>query len=330
MTLERIFKATPLLIAFCLGSYSNAYSSIIDDDNDCRTNGCAIISYGAGNFIIYDNVNADGSEVNAGEPMVPRMTSPGIVNVTGTLNAATVPDLNEGVLLGFTEDGTSISQAVADVDMDGFLDAGDTMIGPYSVSATTDIILDPRSQRYSHSFFITSRNTRMSLRARVTEIEFTDDFAQTIAPSDILLTSSVTPQGSDGGFNFGTRANSGNVQINAAVNDLGDLSTLPTTMIEFDRQNGIGKPNGDLAEQSIRLDFEYTMPDYDFSLGKGSMMVKLEFDLYNEGSNNGNNGNGNNTDCSDTGNNGNSGNTCNNGNTGDNGNGGNNGNNGNR
>jgi len=103
MRLKRIFKVTPLCLAFFVGAAPYAYSSIIDDDNLCRTNGCAIISYGTGNFIIYDNVNTDGSDVNPGEPMVPRMTSPGIVNVTGTLNAATEPGLDEGVLLGFTE-----------------------------------------------------------------------------------------------------------------------------------------------------------------------------------------------------------------------------------
>jgi hypothetical protein len=299
----------------------SAFSSIIDTDPDCRTNGCAVISYGANNYIIYDNVNNDGSAVAVGDRMVPRLTSPGIVNVTGTLSSAMAPNLDEGLLLGITEDGTSISQAINDVDLDGYLDAGDSFIGPFSINATTDIILDPRSQSYSHSFFITSRNTRMSLRARITEIEFTDDLGQTVAPVDILITPSITTQGNDNGFNFGRRANGGGIQINTAVSDLGDLSGVSVPIIDFTRRQGIRKRNADLDEQSIRLDFLYTMPEYDFSMGVGSMTVKLEFELFNEGQNNGNNGNNGNGDASncdpdDTGNNGNNGNTCNNGNTG--------------
>jgi hypothetical protein len=304
-----------------------AYSSILDNDPDCNSNGCAVISYGTNNFIIYDNVNTDGSAVTRGQPMVPRMSSPGIVNVTGTLSAAVQPNLDEGVLLGFSEDGTTLNQSVTDVDLDGFLDAGDNFIGPVSLSATTDIILDPRARTYSHSFFITSMNTRMSLRARIHPTQYSGDLGQTISPADILLTPSVTTQGNDNGFNFGQLANVGGIEINTTVTDLDDLSGLSTTVINFNRRRGIRKRNGDLDEQSIRLDFLYTMPDYDLSMGVGSMTVRLEFELFNEdrgnNGNNGNNGNGNGANnCDDpnstgnNGNSGNSGNTCNNGNTG--------------
>ena len=83
-------------LSLLFGGQMSAFSSIIDNDPDCRTSGCAVISYGANNYIVYDNVNNDGSAVAVGDRMVPRLTSPGIVNVTGTLSSAMAPNLDEG------------------------------------------------------------------------------------------------------------------------------------------------------------------------------------------------------------------------------------------
>ena len=123
----------------------------------------------------------------------------------------------------------------------------------------------------------------MSLRARITDIVFTDDLGQTLSSGDILITPSITPRGNDNGFNFGRRANARGIQINTAVSDLGALSGIASTVIDFTRSKGIRKRQADLDEQSIRLDFLYTMPEYDFSMGVGSMTVNLEFELFNEG-----------------------------------------------
>jgi len=307
-----------------------AYSSILDTDQNCRQHGCAVISYDENRYVVYDTVDQTGDDLAPGQPLLPRFSTPEFLNVTGTLTPATVPDDDHGMILGITQNGTLVNQVFSDNDLDGFLDAGDSYARPISVSGTTDIVLDDRSQSYSHSFYISSTQTEMSLRVRVAEAQFTDDFGSTLSLDDISITPTISLSGNDNGFNFGGRANGNRITIDPLINDLGDLSSSSTSLIQFERRQGIARRNGDLDEQSIRIDFEYTMPPYDFSMGIGSIYVALEFELFNEGQNgngnNGNNGNGNNGECSDSGNNGNSGNTCNNGNTGDNGNGNNGGN----
>jgi hypothetical protein len=278
------------------GVQTAAFASIIDNDPNCRQYGCVVVAYDNQNFIIYDNIRPDGTLVQLGEPMVPRFSTPGYLNDTDTLNQAIIPTANQGMMLGIAEDGTQISRSVFDTgNQVGFLDAGDDLAGGFSLSSTTAVVLDGMGQEYSQSFFITSYRTRMSLRARVANADFTDHFSSTLGLSDITLTPSITNRGSDGGFNYGTRANAGNIQINNLVSNLGDLSGTPKTLMNFNRRQGILKRNGDLDEQSIRLDFLYTMPKYDFSMGVGSMNVQLEFEIYNEGTgnNNGNNGNNN-------------------------------------
>ena len=135
---------------------------------------------------------------------------------------------------------------------------------------------------YSHSFFITSRNTRFSLRALASIASSTDDFASTLTLNDIKIDAAVTRRGNDAGFNFGRRAASNRIKVINSVNDLGDLQAVPTRMFEFDNFRGIRRRNGDLNEQTIRLDFLYTMPDYDMSMGVGSLNIDMVFDLYKE------------------------------------------------
>ena len=52
--------------------------------------------------------------------------------------------------------------------------------------------------------------------------------------------------------------------------------------MNFGRQQGIRVGNGDIDEQTIRLDFLYEMPEYDLSLGIGSLNVDVAFDFYRE------------------------------------------------
>jgi len=203
-------------------------------------------------------------------------------NLTGTLNRSTNfrPDNDEGFMFGVSQDGSTIDANVFD-DGDGYLDAGDTLRA-FTLNPNTDIRLTGTGRQYSHSFFISSRNTRFSLRALAAITNATGDFASTIQLGDIKLTPSFEANGNDGGFQYGSRANTSNIQIVSGVDDLGDLSGIPTQIMNFGRNNGIRQRNGDIDEQTIRLDFLYEMPEYDLSMGVGSLNVDVVFDFYRE------------------------------------------------
>ncbi len=236
------------------------------------------------NYDIYDNWQFNISQccVPVGSPMQSYYNRARTPNITGTLNTiiGTDPGANESMMLGITQNGSTIDASVFD-DGDGYLDASDTL-NAFRLSSLTDIKLAGKGEAYSHSFFITSRNTQFSMRALATISSATGDFANTIGLGDIKLTPSISQRGSDGGFNYGTRANSGNITIVSGVDDLGDLSGLPTQIMEFGRNNGIRQRNGDIDEQSIRLDLLYTMPKYDLSMGTGSLDINVVFDFYRE------------------------------------------------
>ena len=68
----------------------------------------------------------------------------------------------------------------------------------------------------------------------------------------------------------------------SGVDDLGDLSGAPTQIMNFGRNAGIRQGNGDIDEQTIRLDFLYEMPEYDLSMGIGSLDIDVEFNFFRE------------------------------------------------
>jgi len=203
-------------------------------------------------------------------------------NITGTLNTiiGSDPGADESMMLGITQNGNILDANVFD-DGNGYLDASDTL-NAFTLSSLTDIKLAGKGEAYSHSFFITSRNTRFSMRALATISNATGDFANTIGLGDIKLRPTISRRGNDGGFDYGARANSGNITIVSGVDDLGDLTGLPTQIMEFGRNSGIRQRNGDIDEQSIRLDLLYTMPKYDLSMGTGSLDISVVFDFYRE------------------------------------------------
>jgi len=189
-------------------------------------------------------------------------------------------DADEGFMFGITQDGSTINASIFD-DGDGYLDAGD-VFGAFTLNPNTDILLDGPGRAYSRSFFISSRNTRFSLRALASITNASGDFSNTIQLGDIKLTPTITATGNDGGFQFGSRANTSNIQIVSGVDDLGDLTGIPTQVMNFGRRQGIRQRNGDIDTQTIRLDFLYEMPDYDMSMGTGSLNVDVQFDFYRE------------------------------------------------
>jgi len=273
-----------LLAGIALASIaSSAQASFLDTDFWCRTYGCAVVHDGV-NFDIYDNwiFASNSCCVPVGSQMIDFYTRAGDLNVTGSIGGTgpNTPDSNESALFGISQDGSSINANFID-DGDGFLDASDTL-GAFTLNPNTDILLDGPGRSYSHSFFISSRNTRFSLRALASIANSTGDFSDTIQLGDIKLTPSFNAAGNDGGFQFGSRANTSNIQIVSGVDNLGDLTGVPTQIMNFGRQQGIRVGNGDIDEQTIRLDFLYEMPEYDLSLGIGSLNVDVAFDFYRE------------------------------------------------
>jgi len=262
---------------------TSAHASFLDTDFWCRTYGCAVVHDGV-NYDIYDNWQFASNSccVPIGGQMIDFYTRAGNTNVTGLLGGTgpNLPDQDEGFMFGITQDGNTVNTSILD-DGDGFLDASDSF-GAFTLNPNTDIRLDGPGRSYSHSFFISSRNTRFSLRALASISNATGDFSNTIQLGDIKLTPSFTASGNDGGFQFGSRANTSNIQIVSGVDDLGDLTGVPTQVMNFGRQSGIRQRNGDIDEQTIRLDFLYEMPDYDLSMGTGRLNLDVEFDFYRE------------------------------------------------
>jgi hypothetical protein len=273
------FAASLVVIS---GWQFTANASFLDNDFWCRTYGCAVVHDGQ-NFDIYDNFifATNTCCVANGSQMISFSTNFGEFNLTNSLNKHIGPNSTQSMFIGITQDGNTVSQSLID-DGDGYLDAGDSFGGVFSMGSLTDIMLDGPGKAYSHSFFITSRNTKFSLRALASIANSSNDFTNTISLSDIRIDAARTRRGNDDGFNFGRRASSARVTVVNSVNDLGDLQAIPTKMFEFDRFNGIRRRNGDLNEQTIRLDFLYTMPDYDMSMGIGSLNIDMVFDLYKE------------------------------------------------
>ena len=277
-------KRLQLGILGALLSFGQASASFLDSDFWCRTYGCAVVHDGQ-NYDIYDNWQfaTNSCCVPIGAQMVDFYIRAGETNMTGTLDRSGNfrADSDESMMFGISQDGGSTIDARFMDDGDGFLDAADEL-SAFRINPNTSIALDGPGRQYSHSFFISSRNTRFSLRALASIANATGDFANTIQLGDIKLTPSFERRGNDEGFEFGRRANTANIQIVSGVDDLGDLESGPVQIMNFGRRQGIRQRNGDIDEQTIRLDFLYEMPEYDMSMGIGSLNVDVVFDFYRE------------------------------------------------
>ena len=277
---KRLFLGSLAALLSC----GQASASFLDSDFWCRTYGCAVVHDGQ-NYDIYDNWQfaTNSCCVPIGGQMIDFFIRAGETNVTGTLDRSGNfrPNNDQSMRLGITQDGGATIDASILDDGDGFLDAGDGL-SAFTLNPNTDIALDGPGRRYSRSFFISSRNTRFSLRALASISNATGDFADTIQLGDIKLTPNFVTNGNDQGFEFGRRANTAQIQIVSGVDDLGDLAGVPTQIINFGRRQGIRQRNGDIDEQTIRLDFLYEMPAYDMSMGVGSVNIDVVFDFYRE------------------------------------------------
>lgn len=270
-------RASALL---CLAAAGTAQASFLDTDFWCVNYGCAVVHDGT-TYDIYDNWQFDTNSccVPAGGQMVSFYSRAGVPRITGTLDpVGPGPDESQSLMLEIADGSRILS--ISD-DGDGYLDASDTL-GAFTLGADTDVQLPGSVGTYSHSFFVSSRDTRFSLRALAQIDQATGDFADTVTLGDIKLTPSVTRRGDDDGWVFGQQANPGGIVIVNTVDDLGDLASGPTQIMDFRRRNGIRRRNADINEQVIRLDFLYELPAYDMSMGSGEFSVDVEFLFYRE------------------------------------------------
>lgn len=281
MSCTRSIFRTLTLCSGVLMACAQASASFLDSDFWCRTYGCAVVHDGQ-NYDIYDNYIFSQQRccVPFGSQMISYYNRFGDFNLTGTLNTHVGPNANQSMSMGITQNGSNIAQNRID-DGDGYLDAADSF-SQFQIGTGTDVKLSGQGQRYSHSFFITSRTTRFSLRARSNIQNSTLDFANTIALSDIKLAANISASGNDGGFRFGSRATTSSVSIAPGIDDLGDLAGASRRIINFSRRAGVRRRSGNINDQTIRLDFIYTMPDYDLSMGVGSLNIDVVFDMYRE------------------------------------------------
>jgi len=263
-----------------LGSVSQAAASILDTDPNCIANGCVVISDGRGNTNIYDVCDTNGCVAN-GEKLIARpLNSINDLNLTGTQSAAPPPGNDEMMMLAIVDGAQNTVVSFLD-DGDGFLDAGDSL-SAFTLDATTQVKLDDAGQNYSHSFYISSRNIKFSMRGFVSHYISTGDLSNSITLSDIDIIPKVTKKGTDAGVKFGDKANGGGIKFNNQINTLNDLTGVPAEFAETKPKKGIRKKAGDLIDQSVRFDFLYQIPDYDMSMGTGSLIVDVEFEFYKE------------------------------------------------
>ena len=85
--------------------------------------------------------------------MIPFYNRAETPNQTGTLNSiiGTNPDSNESMMLGITQNGSTIDASVFD-DGDGFLDAADTL-NAFTLSSATDIQLAGEGAHEHHLYW---------------------------------------------------------------------------------------------------------------------------------------------------------------------------------
>jgi len=261
-----------------------AQTSFLDTDFFCQNFGCVVIHDGQ-DFDIYDNFRFSSNSccIPFGAQMISFFNRAGQTNQTGTTQRAINfrPDPNQSFRLGILQTANGDPVLSTFDDGNGFLDAGDTL-SRFSISADTDVSLDSDARSYSHSIFISSRNTRFSVRAEAEIENVTGDFEQTLGLDDIAVDVGITRRGNDDGFDFGARTSTGASSFSSTVNTLDDLTGSQVEIAEFRRFAGIRTRTGSINQQLIRLDLEYTMPDYDLSMGLGSLDANVTIDFFRE------------------------------------------------
>ncbi len=274
-----------LWFVFVAGSSQSALATILDSDYYCRIYGCLMIGDGTA-YDVYDVYNfTTGEVVPIGGQLIRWSGNPivGVGNVdvlvSGTQITAEMPGTGEGVLLGLDQNGDQLAdESVQDINETGYLDLGDAMTFA-SLSSMTTVVLKDRA--YKHSIYMASR-TDFEMFGQASLLSQSVGFANSVSAVNTGFQISKVQSGSDDGVSFGGDASNPRFRASKGVNNLNDLWGVPTKIAVFRRANGTHRLSASaLADQSVRVDFEYQPPMPDFSLGTGTLDYRVEYSFYN-------------------------------------------------
>jgi hypothetical protein len=268
------------------GSISQA--SFIDSDFWCQSFGCVIISDGFGSDVYDVYNNATGGTVPVGSPLIRwpnTIQGTGPINIieTGTTHAipTSLPSTSNGTQLAIDSNGNGTGDILmSDNNSNGYLDASESL-SSLTLTHTTDVVF--QGNTVSHSFYLTSRNTRVEMRARATVATSSSAFGSATSLSDIPFGVSITRSGNDGGLSYGSRARNGDFSTVAGINNLGDIATTYTPIATFMHADGIRRlaDNQNTAyRQSLRFNLLYGYPTLDLSQGEGAIQFRVEYAPY--------------------------------------------------
>ncbi|MCB1757098.1 MAG: hypothetical protein KDJ38_16360 [Gammaproteobacteria bacterium] len=272
-------------VILTLGMVNNAGASWLDSDYWCRVYGC--IAVGDGNaWDIYDVYDfSTGRTVRAGQPLIAWSGNPyqgsGTVNAvkTGTLNPVDTPNTYQGVLIDIDQNGDSLADGLlSDANASGYLDLGDGL-AEFGLTPQTDIVLKDRA--FKHSFYIAAR-TDFYVYGRAWLQSGSGELADSISPEQTGLGVDMVRTGVDNGFAFGSSTTDPDFVPASGIADLDDIWNTPKRLAEFRRNGGTRASNSnDVANQAVRVDIEYQLPEPDFSYGTGELAYRVEYLFYN-------------------------------------------------
>ncbi len=283
--LTRSMRLLVLILITLLVMPTASLASWLDSDYWCRVYGCVVASDGRA-YDIYDVYNFNtGRTVPVGSPLIAWSNNPhqgsGVVDsvVTGGLNPVAIPDAGESLLLGIDSDGDQQANiSVNDTNSNGFLDLGDSL-SEFSLSPVSDVVL--KNGVVAHSFYVASR-TDFYVYGRASLQSHSGQLASEILPEDTGLEVSMVRSGIDSGYSFGSRTANPGFSAASGITSLQDIWGVATRVAEFSRSGGTRSRNSnDVSTQSVRLDFQYDLPEPDFSYGTGSLNYRVEYLFYN-------------------------------------------------
>ncbi len=281
------FTVALILFIGVYGWVQPAEASLLDSDFYCTTYGCAALHDGNATDVYDVYVFATGGTVPSGSPLIPRVGNPvqgsGVVDMveTGTIDPAPqdLPLSGRGnqLVVDLYGNGTAYG-FIFDNNPTGYLDANDVLT-PITLNQNTRIeFLD---NEIAHSFYIAT-NIGFDIYAQASIETRTDDLQTTVSPADIGFAISATRRGNDDGMKYGNQASIDTFTPNSSINDLGDLAGLQW-VVQFSRLNGTSRNSNNqnaVYRQSIRINTVYTLPQLDFSIGKGDIRFQVNYDFY--------------------------------------------------
>ena len=269
-----------------LGITSNTtQASWLDSDYWCRIYGCVVASDGRA-WDIYDVYNfSTGRTVSPGSPLIAWSQNPhqgsGTVDsvITGTIDPVSGPGAGQGLMIGIDQDGDGTEDlSIADNTSNGYLDVGDSL-STFSLSPITDVVLTEGVLR--HSFYVASR-TDFYIYGRASVQSQSGQLASVVTPDQTGLAVSMVRRGNDSGFSFGSNTSNPRFSASSGIDSLQDIWGNATRVAEFRRSGGTRSRNAsDVSTQSVRMDFEYRLPEPDFSYGTGALDYRVEYLFYN-------------------------------------------------